>query len=82
MNNRLIKHCFIPDPQISSGVPVNHILACARYIVDQLPDVIVIIGDWWDMPSLSSYEKKGSKYFHDKNYRNKLFVASSTFTSS
>ena len=32
------------------------------------PDVIVHIGDHWDMPSLSSYDKKGSRQMEGKRY--------------
>lgn len=62
------KHLVIPDTQVKPGVCTKHIEALSHYILDQKPDVIVMIGDWWDMPSLSLYEKKSSKYFHDKNY--------------
>lgn len=62
------KHIFIPDTQIQNGVPTNHLEALGNYIVDKKPDVIVHIGDHWDMPSLSSYEKKGSKYFENRRY--------------
>ncbi len=63
-----VEHVFIPDTQVKPGVPTDHLTALANYIVDKRPDVIVHVGDHWDMPSLSSYEKPGSKYFHDKSY--------------
>lgn len=63
------KHIVIPDTQCKPGVPLEHLEACGNYIVDQEPDVIVHLGDHWDMPSLSSHEKPGSKYFHDKSYK-------------
>lgn len=53
------RHLIIPDTQIGPGVPLEHISWCANAIVDYRPDVIVMIGDWADMPSLSSYEKPG-----------------------
>ncbi len=62
------EHILIPDTQVKAGVPTEHLSAFANYIVHKKPDVIVHIGDHWDMPSLSSYEKPGSKYFHDKSY--------------
>ena len=61
-------HCFIPDTQVKDGVPLNHLEAAGNYIVDKKPNVIIMAGDHWDMPSLSSYEKKGSKYFEGKAY--------------
>jgi hypothetical protein len=45
----------IPDPQVKPGVPINHLKAAGNYICDSRPDVIVVLGDWWDMPSLSRY---------------------------
>ena len=62
------EHLFIPDTQIKAGVPTDHVVAAAKYARDKKPDTIVIAGDWWDMPSLSSYEKKGSKYFEGRRY--------------
>lgn len=62
------EHIFIPDTQVKPGVSTTHLTALANYIVHRKPDVIVHIGDHWDMPSLSSYEERGSKYFHDKSY--------------
>jgi hypothetical protein len=48
-------HLWIPDTQVRSDVNTDHIEACGNYILDKRPDVVVIAGDWWDMPSLSSY---------------------------
>lgn len=60
---------IIPDTQVKADVPTDHILAAGRYIVDKKPDIVVMLGDWWDMPSLSMYEKAGSKYFEGKRYK-------------
>src|SRR5665213_3647398 len=52
-----ITHLFIPDTQIGPGTPIDHIYWIAQYIVDHFYGKrirIIIIGDWWDMPSLSS----------------------------
>jgi len=67
-----MRHLFIPDTQVSKGVPLDHLEACGNYIVDKKPDVIIHIGDHADMPSLSSYEKKSNRYFHDKSYQNDI----------
>lgn len=29
-------------------------------MVRRKPDVLVVLGDWWDFPSLSSHDEKGS----------------------
>lgn len=57
---------LLPDTQIKPDVPTNHILAAGRYMADKKPDVVVAIGDWWDMPSLSSYDKKGGRSFEGR----------------
>lgn len=69
LKNSKNTHLVIPDTQVKAGVPIDHLEACGNYIVDQLPNTIIHLGDHWDMPSLSSYEDKGSKYFHDKSYK-------------
>lgn len=60
------EHVWIPDTQLRPGVPTNHIAAAANYICKKRPDVIVIGGDWYDLPSLSSYEKPGSSFLEGK----------------
>ena len=62
-----VEHVWIPDTQIRPGVPVDHITAAANYIVSKKPDVIIVGGDWYDLPSLSVYEKPGSKFFEGKS---------------
>lgn len=57
----------IPDCQVKPEVPVDHLHWAGQYAVDMKPDVIVNIGDFWDMPSLSSYDK-GKKSFEGRRY--------------
>lgn len=66
------EHMFIPDPQCKPGVPLDHLEAAGNYALEHKPDVIVNIGDHWDMPSLSQYEQRGSKYFEGKTYRDDI----------
>lgn len=54
------RHLIIPDTQVHPGCDTSHIDWAAQAIVDYRPDVLVHIGDHWDMPSLSSYDKPGS----------------------
>ncbi len=63
------KHFVIPDTQCKPDVPMEHLEWCGQYILAKRPDVVIHLGDNWDMPSLSSYEKKGSKWFEGKNYK-------------
>lgn len=57
----MTKHLLIPDTQVKPDVRTEHIEALGNYIVAKRPDVIVMIGDWWDLPSLSSYDKGTKK---------------------
>lgn len=50
-----MKLVLIPDTQVRQGVPTDHIRAAGNYIVRHKPDHIVVMGDWWDMPSLSRF---------------------------
>jgi len=62
------EHVWIPDTQIRPGVPTEHIAAAGRYIAERRPDVVIVGGDWFDLPSLSTYEKPGSKFFEGKSF--------------
>lgn len=59
----------IPDTQVKPGVPTEHIAWAARYAAEHKPTAIVQLGDWYDLPSLSSYDKgkleSHGKYFCD-----------------
>ena len=65
---------MVPDAQIKPGVPTEHIDWIAQYAVDKRPDVIVVMGDWADMPSLSSYDI-GKKSFEGRTYRDDILAA-------
>lgn len=59
----------IPDCQVKPEVPTAHLTWAGKAICDYRPDVIVNIGDFADMPSLSTHDKVGSKYFEGKRYK-------------
>lgn len=65
----MTKHAYIPDTQITPSSDIKHIKAAANYLADKKPDVIVLGGDWWDMPSLCSYDKPGSKNWESKDVK-------------
>lgn len=69
-----IKHLFIPDVQAKPGVPLDHLSWIGQYIMDKQPDVIVCIGDFADMESLSSYDK-GKKSFEGRRYKKDIKAA-------
>ena len=55
------RHIVIPDVQCKPGSDTIHLEWAAKAIVDYKPDVIVVIGDFWDLPSLSTHDGPGSK---------------------
>jgi hypothetical protein len=62
-----MKHLIIPDTQVKPNTPIDHLNWAGQYAVKMRPDVIVMIGDHWDMESLSSYDK-GKKSFEGRRY--------------
>ena len=61
-------HMVIPDTQAKPNVPLDHMTWAGKYAAEKKPDVIVHIGDHWDMPSLSSYDK-GKKGYEGRRYK-------------
>jgi len=68
------KHLVIPDCQVKPGVPLEHLEWLGKYIVAKKPDVVIQIGDFADMESLSSYDE-GKKSFEGRRYKNDINVA-------
>lgn len=62
-----MKIFVIPDAQVRPGSDTKHLVNAGEYAVDKKPDVIVCLGDWADMPSLSSYDV-GKKSFEGRMY--------------
>lgn len=50
-------HLVIPDTQVRPGVPTDHLRWIGLYLLDRRPDVVIHLGDHWDLPSLSSYDR-------------------------
>mgnify|MGYP001223005411 CR=1 FL=1 len=65
----------IPDCQVKPGVRTDHLEWAGKAICDYKPDVVVNIGDFADMPSLSTHDKAGSKYFEGKRYKDDIAAA-------
>lgn len=51
------KILVIPDTQCKPNISLDYCTWIGEYIVDKQPDVIVHLGDHFDMPSLSSYDR-------------------------
>jgi len=61
------EHIVIPDVQTKEGVDYDYLDNIGRYIVEHRPDVVVCLGDFADMESLSSYDR-GTKGFEGRRY--------------
>ena len=60
-------HLVIPDPHAHPDFNNDRALLIGKLMSDLKPDVVVNLGDMWDFPSLSSYDK-GKKSFWGKTY--------------
>lgn len=75
-------HVVIPDTQAKPGSPNDHLRWIGQYIVDHFKDQpikIIHLGDHWDMPSLSSYDRgkkemEGRRYLADIEAGNTAFA--------
>lgn len=75
-------HVVIPDTQCKPGVPNDHLSWIGRYIAEEFgghPAVrIVHLGDHWDLPSLSAYDK-GKKSMEGRRYREDIAAGNHGF---
>lgn len=58
----------IPDVQAKHGNDFTFLKLLGQYIAEQRPDVIVNIGDFADMPSLSSHDAPGAHSVEGRRY--------------
>lgn len=64
----MTRHFILPDAQVKPGHSYDYLERIGKYIVDHQPDVLVNIGDFADMSSLSSYDV-GKKAFEGRRYK-------------
>jgi hypothetical protein len=69
-----VKIAVIPDSQVKPGVDYSYMTWLGNYMVAKKPDVIVHLGDFPDMESLSSYDK-GKKSFEGRRYKKDIEAA-------
>lgn len=67
-------HMVIPDVQAKPNVDHDHMEWVANYALEKRPDVIINLGDWADMPSLSLYDK-GKKCYEGRRYNKDIEAA-------
>lgn len=73
------RHLIIGDLQAREDSPTRHIDWIAQAINDYQPDVVVQIGDAFDMPSLSSHDERGSKNLEGKRYEKDIAAGNKVF---
>lgn len=71
------RHFIIPDTQTKPGVPLDHLDWVGQYIALKRPDVVVHLGDHWDMASLNSHDT--GVPMEGKRYADDLFVGNEAF---
>ncbi len=69
-----IKILVLPDSQVKPDEDYAFLHCQGMYIVDKKPDIIVDLGDFADMPSLSSYDK-GKRSYEGRRYKNDIEAA-------
>lgn len=67
----MTKHLVISDGHAHPEHDNDRADWVGRLILDVRPDVVINIGDMWDFPSLSSYDR-GKSSFHGRNYKKDL----------
>lgn len=76
-------HFVIPDTQVKPAVPTEHLSWIGKYISDhgrKYRDVTVVhLGDHWDMPSLSSYDR-GKRAMEGRRYHEDVEAGNAAFT--
>jgi hypothetical protein len=68
-----MKHLLIPDSHALPGEDLRRYDWLGELILEEQPDVIIDIGDWWDMASLCSYDK-GTKSFEGRRYKDDILA--------
>jgi len=58
----------IPDVQVKATHSTEYLRSIGNYLIEKQPDIIVNIGDFADLPSLSSYDV-GKKSFEGRRYK-------------
>lgn len=64
----MTKHAVIPDCQVRPGDDLEYLTRIGTYLVEKKPDKWILLGDFADMPSLSSYDV-GKKVFEGRRYK-------------
>lgn len=55
------RHFLVPDTQVGPNSPTQHLAWVGEAIKRYEPDVVIHLGDHWDMPSVSTWSAMGTK---------------------
>ncbi len=59
---------IIPDAHAAPDYDNERFTAAGQFVMDERPEYVVCLGDWADLPSLSSYDK-GTRGFEGRRYQ-------------
>lgn len=65
-------HMVVPDTQVRDGINLDHIEAAGKMLIDLQPEVVVVIGDWWDFASLSTHTPAQKIGYEHRTYMKDL----------
>jgi len=66
-------HVVLPDIQSKQGVDLSHLEWIGQYICDEKPEILLCLGDFADLESLSSYDK-GKRCFEGRRYQDDIMA--------
>ena len=72
-------HLVIPDAHVEPGINNDRFLWLGKMILDIRPDVIICLGDFADMSSLSSYDR-GRKSYEGRRYKKDCVAVKNAMT--
>ena len=64
-------HLIIPDPHVKMGVSNDRFIWAGKFARELKPDVIICLGDWVNMDSLSHFDR-GKKAFEGRRYNKEI----------
>lgn len=70
----MTKHFILPDVQAKPGQDFTFLRKIGEYVLEKKPEKIICLGDFADMPSLSSYDV-GKKVFEGRRYTKDIEAA-------
>ena len=73
------RHLIIPDAQVKPESRIEHIRWAGQAILEYKPDLVIILGDFWDLPSLNSHAEKGSIEVEGRRYDDDIAAGNAAF---